>query len=170
MCGKACGTGRGQFKRAQRSRTPVKSRPKGVLPGNQCGVAPLAKGTPLTAGLGTSRPKHRNRKQNPYFHDIYDYCSQESTGGSLIVIHDQYGAFLIIHDNTCLKFFALDWQTLFFPSISDNSLASVSTSLFHHHSHPFKCNSKFALTLTCCSSLIQFEPGHDPGLAIDGAD
>jgi len=52
MFGKARerGTGRGQFKRAQRSRTPASTRPKGALPGSQCGVTSLAKGMPLTAG------------------------------------------------------------------------------------------------------------------------
>jgi len=52
MCGKAyeCGTGRGQFKRVQRSRTVARTRPKGAIPRSQCGVAPLAKDAPLATG------------------------------------------------------------------------------------------------------------------------
>jgi len=52
MCGKAyeCGTGRGQFKRVQRSRTAARTRPKGAIPRSQCGVAPLAKDAPLANG------------------------------------------------------------------------------------------------------------------------
>jgi len=52
MCGKTreCRTGRSQSKRAQRSRRPASTRPKGATAKRQGSVAPLAKGMPLPAG------------------------------------------------------------------------------------------------------------------------